>query len=94
MNDVRICGCNGGRWSGEGSPAVRTVFFIDSIMRLSPEACRRTLVRSSGLRRREGKALELGGVGDRGKLTGLSMRRLSRQHLAGEDGERHSCDQN
>jgi hypothetical protein len=30
-------------------------------MRLSPEACRRTFVRSKGLIRREGKALELEG---------------------------------
>jgi hypothetical protein len=40
---------------------VRTVFFIDSIMRLSPEACRRTLVRSRGLVRRKDKALEYEG---------------------------------
>ena len=31
------------------SPAVRIVFFILSIILLSPEACKRTLVRSSGL---------------------------------------------
>ncbi len=30
-------------------PAVRTVFLMDCIIRLSPEACSRTLVRSSGL---------------------------------------------
>ena len=35
---------------GQGNlPAVRTVFFMDCIIRLSPEACSRTLVRSSGL---------------------------------------------
>jgi hypothetical protein len=33
----------------KGSPAVRTVFLKDSIIRLSPDACRRTLVRSNGL---------------------------------------------
>jgi hypothetical protein len=57
-----------GRWSGECSPAVRTVLLMDSIMRLSPEACRRTLVRSSGLGHREGKALELEGGGTVGNL--------------------------
>jgi hypothetical protein len=31
------------------SPAVWTVFFMDAIIRLSPEACKRTLVRSNGL---------------------------------------------
>ena len=33
----------------EFAPAVLTVFRIDSIMRLSPDACSRTLVRSRGL---------------------------------------------
>ena len=28
---------------------MRTVFFMDDIIRLSPEACKRTLVRSNGL---------------------------------------------
>ena len=49
------------RQGGEGTlPAVRTVFCMDSIIRLSPEACSRTLVRSSGLYRGDGKAKTLG----------------------------------
>ena len=43
-------------WDWWGTlPAVRTVFFMDCIIRLSPEACSRTLVRSSGLDHRECK---------------------------------------
>src|SRR5216683_2025854 len=57
-------GCWGGEGEetgrgGKGSPAVRTVFFMDSIIRLSPEACRRTLVRSNGLvAAKKGEAIE------------------------------------
>jgi hypothetical protein len=44
---------------GRGSPAVRMVFLMDSIIRLLPEACRRTLVRSNRLvAAKKGEAIE------------------------------------
>jgi hypothetical protein len=48
---------HGDKGVGQGGhlPAVRTVFLMDSIIRLSPEACKRTLVRSSGLGHRQGQ---------------------------------------
>jgi hypothetical protein len=53
---------------GQGGhlPAVRTVFLMDSIIRLSPEACKRTLVRSSGLGHRQGQGAAARSRGDSG----------------------------
>jgi hypothetical protein len=42
-------GVRGAGVGKKSSPAVRTVFLMESTIRLSPDACRRTLVRSNGL---------------------------------------------
>ena len=48
--------------SDANSPAVRTVFFSDAIIPLSPVACKRTFVKSSGLRGSSSSATTVYGV--------------------------------